>query len=132
MVHYYDNKEHHLSLRKSSLDTLAEAWAEKNNVNKSSMIKTLKKREEQRSTARKIKLIWGKLEHGSTTVVTIKNQDGTSSDITEKHAMELAIMEANENKYKQSFHTPFMIPPLDQHVGYRGLTNSAQQVLEGK
>jgi hypothetical protein len=44
--------------------------------------------------------------------------------------MELAIMEANERKYKQSFHTPFMQPPLVVPFGYQGIGDAAQLVLD--
>jgi ribonuclease HI len=114
------------------LDSIAEAWAEKLNTKKEIMVKTLKLRESQRSTARKIKWIRNKLSHGGTTVVTVQNNDGSSHDITEKHAMEAAIMEANEAKFQQSFHTPFMQPPLVNELGYQGLGPASKQILSGE
>jgi hypothetical protein len=102
---YYAVKEHHPSLRATALDTLAEACTAKNNISKATMIRTLNLREAQHSTARKIKHIRGKLNIGSTTVVSLWQADGSWKDITEKHEMEKAIMDVNEKKYQQSFHT---------------------------
>lgn len=92
---YYAVKEHHPSLRATALDTLAEACTAKNNTSKATMIWTLKLREAQHSTARKIKDIRGKLNIGSTTVVSLWQADGSWKDITEKHEMEKAIMAVN-------------------------------------
>jgi hypothetical protein len=38
-------------------------------------------------------------------------------------------MKNNEEKYKQSFHTPFFNAPLSSLFGFKGLTLAAQQVL---
>jgi hypothetical protein len=40
-------------------------------------------------------------------------------------------MANNQEKYQQSFHTPFMQHPLRQDFGFKGLTTAAQAVLEG-
>ncbi len=74
--HYYDIKGHHLSLRDSLLDTRAEAWAEKNNTDKATMIRMMKQSEAQCATSRKLKHIRGKLSMGSTTVVSVRQEDG--------------------------------------------------------
>jgi hypothetical protein len=40
-------------------------------------------------------------------------------------------MSTNQAKYQQSFHTPFMRPPLRDEFGFKGLTMAAQAVLGG-
>ena len=64
-------------------------------------------------------------------MVTITDDQGNSLDLTNKEDIERAIISNNEDKYKQSFHTPFLQPPLANDFGFKGLTPSAQQVLAG-
>jgi hypothetical protein len=51
-------------------------------------------------------------------IVSVQNENGEWIDITEKTAMESAIMAENITKYQQSFHTPFMTAPLVTEFGY--------------
>jgi hypothetical protein len=64
-------------------------------------------------------------------MVTITDDQGNSLDLTNKEDIERAIISNNEDKYKQSFHAPFLQPPLANDFGFKGLTPSAQQVLAG-
>jgi hypothetical protein len=41
-------------------------------------------------------------------------------------------MEANGKKYKSSFHTPFMVPPLVSDFGYLVTTRASREVLMGE
>jgi hypothetical protein len=45
--------------------------------------------------------------------------------------MEQAILENNNNKFKQSTHTPFFLSPLNDEFGLKGLTSAAQATLAG-
>ena len=94
------------------------------------MLKVLRHREKQRSTARKIRFLRGKINNGSTTMVTV-TEGGHQKDLTTKHEIEQAIMANNMDKYQQSFHTPFMVSPLREAFGFKGLTTAAQAVLSG-
>jgi hypothetical protein len=75
------------------------------------MLKVIRHRDKECSTARKIRFLHGKLNNGSTTMVTIM-EGGISKDLTGKKEIEEAIMWKNMDKYQQSFHTPFMTSPL--------------------
>jgi hypothetical protein len=52
-------------------------------------------------------------------------------DLTNKEDIERAIISNNEDKYKQSFHTPFLQPPLVSEFGFKGLTPASNLVLAG-
>ncbi len=64
-------------------------------------------------------------------MVTVQLADGTHKDLTGKLEIEKAIMENNEEKYQQSFHTPFLQDPLRGDFGFKGLTFCSQAVLGG-
>jgi hypothetical protein len=95
------------------------------------MIQVIKHREKQCNTARKIKYLRGKINSGSTTMVTIQPKEGIKKDLMEKMEIEEAIMKNNQAKYQQSFHTPFMRSPLKDDFGFKGLTAAAQAALVG-
>jgi len=102
----------HASLCKSYLDDLAGALAESQQLQKATILRQLIQCELQRSTARKIRFLRGKLTRNSTTMVIVETEDGDLKDSTEKRDMERAIMQNNESKFKQSLHTPFFQQPL--------------------
>ncbi len=108
--YYYLVKSNSGPLRSTALESRAAAVAEKDGITKAAAIKSLKGREEQRRTARKIKHVRGKLVSGSTTLVTVSAPSGELKDIVEKAEIEQAIMQENKHKYQQSFHTPFLRP----------------------
>ena len=110
---------------------LAAVLSLEGNLNKETMICLLQQRERQRSAARKIRFLRGKLSTGSTTLVTIQDEQGHWIDLTSKHEIEKAIVQNNSEKFRQSFHTPFMVPPLKHLFGFKGLTSNAQAVLTG-
>ncbi len=45
--------------------------------------------------------------------------------------MEQEIMASTKRKYTASFHTPFMIPPLVNNVGYLATGHAAEEILDG-
>jgi hypothetical protein len=128
---YYKLKKYAAQLRETHLENLASTLATQGNLKKSNILKQLRTREAQHSTARKIKYLRGKLIRNSTTMVSIKQNNGTSVDITEKRQMEKAIIKSNKKKFQQSFGTPFYKHPYNQLFGYQGLTTASQQVLDG-
>jgi hypothetical protein len=81
---YYNKKGDSKELRASALDSLAEALAIEGNSTKEKIIKEIKHREKQRDTARKIKYLRGKINTGSTTMVTVQLPDGALLDLTQK------------------------------------------------
>ncbi len=128
---YYKIKGSSKELRASATDELVEALALSGNSTKEKIVKTIKHREKQKASARKIKFLRGKLKSGSTTMVTVQQADGTYKDLTGKLEIEKAIMENNKEKYQQSFHTPFLQDPLRGDFGFKGLTFCSQAVLGG-
>jgi hypothetical protein len=113
------------------MERLAEAIAEQGNQKKASIIKGIRQREQQRRSARKIRYLSGKVNNGSTTMVSVFNDRGHRIDLTNKEDIEQAIMKSNETKYRQSSHTPFFQFPLASDFGFKGLTPAAQATLAG-
>jgi len=143
---YYTTKGQAHLLRKNYLHTLAEAWAEKGQANKERVYKQLlhveQQRatathkqllhvEQQRATATRIKYIREKLKCDSTTSVKVRDSTGHWQEISDKGAMEEAIMAGTKTKYTAAFGTPFMVPPLVIELGYLGKGRAADEVLQG-
>ena len=128
---YYTIKGEAQELRQNALENLAEALAAQRNSEKGKMLKALREREQQRSTARKIKFLRGKIRTGSTTLVTVTDSQGNRQDITDQRQLERAILDNNKMKFSQSSHTPFYLPPLKDEFGFKGLTRAAQAALAG-
>jgi hypothetical protein len=68
---------------------------------------------------------------GSTTLVSVKDNNRAITGLTNKIDIEQAIIQNNEDKYKQSFHTPLFNFPLVSLFGFKGLTPASQQVTAG-
>jgi len=73
---YYQIKGEANQLQSTALESLAEALAAQGKIKKEKMLKALREREQQRSTARKIRYLRGKIRTGSTTMVSIIDSDG--------------------------------------------------------
>jgi hypothetical protein len=120
---FYTLKKYHKELRMSHLEQLASAIASSGNLKRASILKQLRHRESQRTTARKIKYLRGKLSRNSTTMVTVKLDDGSTKDITDKREMEKAIIVSNK-KNLSNHSTPHFIPSLTTKS--LGITDSLQ------
>jgi hypothetical protein len=116
---YYSIKWQHIELCLTSLDNLASALAEKGNFAKATILKVLRHREQQRHSARKIRYLRGKINTGSTTMVSIPDGPDKWKDLTDK-----------KSKFSQSFHTPFYQPPISEEFGFQSLTPASQAVLD--
>ncbi len=66
------------------------------NLDKETMVRLLKQRGRQRSSARKIHYLRGKLSTGSTALVTVQNEQGQWVALTSKHEIEKAIVQNNQ------------------------------------
>ncbi len=128
---YYQIKGEATQLRATPLDNLVEALAVQGDIKKEKILKALREREQQRSTARKIRFLQGKLRMGSTTMVTVIGPNGEKVDITDQQEIERAILDSNKQKFCQSAHTPFYLHPLKDEFGFKGLTSAAQATLAG-
>lgn len=107
---YYAINCRHSKQRESFLDDLTEALAEQNNSSKANQLKQLRTREHQQSVARKLKFLRGKGSIGGTTMVTEADGDVGYIDITDREAMEKAIMNSNEKKSNNFIITHFISP----------------------
>jgi hypothetical protein len=128
---YYAIRKSAPELRAKHLDSLAEAWAAEGNVLKEKILKQLIQRENIKSSHRKIKLLRGKLEHSSTTMVTVINDQQCPKDLINKIDIENAILKENAGKFQQAFNSPFYTTHLALDFGYKALTPAANQVLLG-
>jgi hypothetical protein len=86
--HYYSIKGSHKELRKTATEKRAEALAAEGKLDKVKVLKEIRERENQRSTARKIRYLRGKISTGSTTIVTINDVHGNKVDLTNKEDIE--------------------------------------------
>ncbi len=109
---YYETKGSSKELRHTYTESLVEALAKDGNTTKEKVVQRIRQHEAQCSSTRKIKYLRGKINTGSTTMVTIQLLNGDQKDITNKQEIEKAIMETNQQKYQQSFYTPFYQSPL--------------------
>jgi hypothetical protein len=109
----------------SAFDALSKAG----NLKKENILQQLHQLKAQRATAAKNRWLQGKIHSGGTTLVTIQNESGEWVDLTDKREIEAAILKNNTAKFQQSFHMPFMRPPISTEFGFKGLTWSSQAVL---
>jgi hypothetical protein len=92
---YYSIKGSAKELRDTTLENLAAEMAQIGNTSKEKMLQVLHHREKHRATARKIRVLRRKLRTGSTTMVTIQNENGEQQGIPGKMEIEAAIMANN-------------------------------------
>jgi hypothetical protein len=64
-------------------------------------------------------------------MVSTLDKDGNIMDITNQTEIEKAIIQSNEQKYRQSLHTPFLCFSLTAEFGFKGLTTAVNRVLAG-
>ena len=113
-------------------EQLANAIAEQGNKPRAAVIKQLNAKEEARLTSRKIKFLTGKLQGGGTTFVTRTRRDGTVEEITDKVALETAIIKENIVKYHQTEDScPLFTPQLMRDIGPMGEGPKVQDILQG-
>ena len=105
--------------------------AAEKNIEVEKILKQMNLQEKQRVSARRIKAVLGKLNGGSITKVDVEQDNGTIEEITTKEGIESACMEENELKYRQTQQSPCMIEPLASELGYLGITDSCEKILEG-
>jgi hypothetical protein len=128
---YYSIKRDPSQLQKSYLEHLTDDMAEEKNEPQAAILKALHERESQRSTARKIRYLRGKMSKSSTMMVMIKLVDGTKTDLTDKWDIKGANMQSNASNSPNLFSLHFYQPPFKQQFGFKGLATAAQAVLAG-
>ncbi len=129
---YNTTKKQHKQLRKNFLLDLADALAERGKAKKSTIVRNLIKLEDQREMFRKLKYITKNDSNLGTTFITIKNDDGTKTDLTEKREIEEALIRENRQKYHQTENTnPFFREPLRSDLGDLADGPRVQDVIQG-
>jgi hypothetical protein len=128
---YFSLRKSAPAMRAKHLQSLASAWAEHGNNTKEKMLRLLQHREQIKSAHQKIKLLRGKLERNSTTMVTVPTGAGDTFDLTKKCDIERAILKENAAKFQQFCNSLFYSTPLASDFGSKALTPVANQVLLG-
>lgn len=130
-AHYYTLKKQSKQIRQTFLQEKAAAMSHESGVDVDNIYQQLVTREKQRDAARHIKATLNKLKGGSVSRVVVPQPDGTTKVLTKKEEIEEACILENERKYSQTEGTPCMTAPLCNILGYLGLTQEADQILEG-
>jgi hypothetical protein len=86
--------------------------------------------EQQCMVARNIKRMQGKLQHNTTTQVSINHKRGRRT-VTSKDDIEDACVEENISRFSQSNNMPFMQEPLLPLISYLADTPAAKDILQG-
>ena len=86
--------------------------------------------EKIRVSSCKVKFTLGKMNRRGVTRVEVE-RDRVLQDITKSNEIFRACAEENEKKYHQSRDTPCLQPPLQELLGYVGLTEFADSILDG-
>ena len=127
---YMHLKKHHSSLRDEWLEQLAAAKAQQGQKNSVSILHNLRQREKMRQAFRQIR--W--CLHHETITPPITEVTEIRNNLTIRHSqqstVETAILNANNNKYRQTNDTPPMTS-LYHLLGKYGITPTAQQILQG-
>jgi len=88
--------------------------------------------EDQRDKARQIRYVTKKLQTAGTTQVIVVQDDGQIREITDKRAIETAIMEENEKKFHQTEgFCPLLEAQLLLDIRYFGDGPQVDKILDG-
>ena len=128
---YWDLKRQSKELRKSFLHGKAKELALTLKQDETNIYNQLILREQQRSSARKVKFVLQKVLGNGVTKISLLNNDGQWEETTNKLHIEQGCADKNTSKYRQTQDTPFMQGQLAQDVGYLGNTAAAQAILDG-
>ena len=128
---YWDIKRKSTELRKSFLQNKAKDLALTLNQEETNVYKQLITREQQRSSARKIKYVLQKVLGNGVSKISLLNNEGLWEETTNKKLIEQGCADENTNKYRQTQNTPMMQGQLVRDVGYLGNTEAAQAILDG-
>jgi hypothetical protein len=116
--------------RDEFLEELATSRAKYKGTNKDNELKQLRHIESQKTVARNIKRMRGKLNKTATTQVYVNYDEGRHL-VTSKEGIEIACIHENDSRFSQSENTPPMTEPLLSELGLFADTEQAQQILDG-
>lgn len=132
---YKKMKRKSKTLRRTYLESLAEALAEAKNTTKLSQIKELINREKLKETYRKIKIARGAATSNQNfSSVSVSNQEtGERVIYTEKSQIEEQIIQNNKNKFMQTQgQCPLMKGTFREALGTTADTSEAAKVITGE
>jgi hypothetical protein len=116
--------------RATWIEDLATAWAAEGKTSVASELRNIKLREAQRRDARLIKSVNG--DSTRTGLYILRINDGQDwIEVTEKEDMEKALLRESQQRFNQAKETPFCTNPLLEAVGPVGISDVAQQILNG-
>ena len=102
-------------------------------TNQATALRRLLRAEQLRRHHRQIKYsLRPSTSSGLSSVYSLPDANGHRQHLTQPHLISQCCAQANEAKYRQTEHTPFMLPPLVHTVNYDGLTPSSQSILRGQ
>ena len=128
---YYELKLVAQELRESWLMELAAIKAKTIGGDQHKHYSQLILQERQRIASRRMKKVFGKIQGGGLTHVTVNQDDGSHLEYTRKEDIEHACLEENRKKFSQTNNTPAMIGQLADELGYDGTSEACKQILNG-
>ena len=127
---YKQAKQEATIWREEFLEDIARSKAKAKGTDPETEVKQLKTIEQQRTVARNIKRMQGKLSRTATTKIYVNTPQGRQIK-TSKDAIEDACITENLQRFSQSNNTPPMTEPLLTDLGYLADTPEAQMILDG-
>ena len=124
-------KHEDISKRNTFIDGLAQAQADAGNIKKEQALLRLRTVEKQRLRSRVIRRARGKTRNGGLTFVIAPNHEGNWVEVTDKTAMEEALINELKKRFNQATATPFLQRPLFSDIGPLGFGQAAGHILEG-
>jgi hypothetical protein len=116
--------------RDEFMDNLASTRANYKGTDKEKELKQLRHIEQQKTVARNIKRMRGKLNKTATTQVYVNYGQGRQL-MTTKDEIEIACIHENDSRFSQSENTPPMTDPLLSDLGLLAETEQVQEILQG-
>ena len=118
-------------LSRTYREELATARAEAGNNTIATEIRNIQVREQQRTTSRRIKTVFGRGRGQGTSKIEITLEDGSIKEITRQGTMERHIIRENRNKVHQSENCPLFHDDLVKDLGFMGDGPEVDNVLDG-
>ena len=87
--------------------------------------------ERQREASRHLKRVLQRTHTGAVHEVEVLNSAGETVVLTDREAVEAALMDNNESRFRQTEDTPAMQGELLEDLGYLGMTTASAAILEG-
>ena len=124
-------KQEALSRRQTFAEQLIESYEQAGYPNAAKIVEQLLKHERDRRDFAIIRHLTGKAAKGSVSFVQERDDEGVLHDCRTKEAIEEACLRENDQRFRLASDTPMLQEPLISDFGPYGVTEAAQQVLDG-